>query len=355
MSPCRHFIPPPFHDRRPNLVAPVRTDPSGLTGPTPGQARGPHWRRTSRGLHVPASADRDDVEQRTVEAAAVLPGVGGVTGWAALRWHGGTWFDRRTGKGEDLPVDLATCYDDIRNQPGIHVIQERLGPSELIVSDGLRTTSPARSVCLMMRYARDVREAVVIADMAAFSDLVSRDELAAYFVQCSGWTGIPQARDALLLMDENSWSPWETWLRLVWRLDAGFPSPLSNRPIFDRAGNHVATPDLLDLESGTYGEYDGGLHLEGKQRSRDIARADRLRNLGLEGFTILATEIPHPEHAIQRMIDARRRARWEPESRRQWAVELPPWWTPTHTVELRRRLTARQRDRWLRRRRSMAG
>ncbi len=297
---------------------------------------------------MPASVDPDIVEQRIVEAAAVLPRVGGVTGWASLRWQGGSWFDGRIGREENLPVDLATCYDDIRNQPGIHVIQERLGPSELIVVDGLRTTLPVRSVCLMMRYARDVRQAVAVADMAAFSDLVSTAELAAYLVRCSGWTGIPQARAALLLMDENSWSPWETWLRLVWRLDAGFPPPLSNWPIFDRAGNHVATPDLLDLESGTYGEYDGGLHLEGKQRSRDIAREGRLRNLGLEGFTILATEIPHPEQAVQRMTDARRRARWEPESRRRWTADLPPWWTPTHTVELRRQLTARQRERWLR-------
>ena len=32
--------------------------------------------------------DSDSVEQRIVEAAAVLPSYGGVTGWAALRWAG---------------------------------------------------------------------------------------------------------------------------------------------------------------------------------------------------------------------------------------------------------------------------
>ena len=64
-------------------------------------------------------------------------------------------------------------------------------------------------------------------------------------------------------MDENSWSPWETLDATGVGTQAGYPKPLSNRPIFDHMGRHIATPDLLDLESGTYGEYDGSLHLAG--------------------------------------------------------------------------------------------
>ena len=74
----------PFHVRRPRLVRPVRVDPEGLTGPTRGQARGPGWRRTSQGLHVPAGVDVTP-EQRIVEAAAVLRKDEAVAGWAALR------------------------------------------------------------------------------------------------------------------------------------------------------------------------------------------------------------------------------------------------------------------------------
>lgn len=330
-------------------MSPVRIDPLGLQGPTEGQARGCHWRRTGHGLYVPATADQTDVEQRIVEAAAVLPEVGGITGWASLRWLGCPWFDGLDPTGASrLPVDLATCYQDVRDQDGFVVHQERLGPTELMVRDGLRSTSAVRSLCFLMRYARNVREAACFADMAAYSDLVSIAEATAYFLEHPGWTGIPQAREALLLMDENSWSRWETWMRIVWKLDAGFPAPLCNRPIFDLAGGHVATPDLLDVESGTYGEYDGAVHLPGKQRARDVARANDLRNIGLEGFTILSADIAHPELAVQKMADARRRARWEPDSRRQWTHELPRWWTPTHTVQLRRQLTSRQRERFLR-------
>lgn len=349
MPKREHFVPPPLHERRAGLVRPVRIDPRGLTGPTEGQARGPHWRRTSRGLYVPATLDQSDVEQRIAEAAAVLPPVGGVTGWASLRWAGGVWFDGLDlGGRSQLPVDLATCYQDIRSQDGFVVHQERLGPGELVVLDGIRSTTAVRALCFMMRYARNVREATRAADLAAFSDLVSIAEAAAYHAAHPGWTGIPQARSALLLVDENSWSGWETWMRLVWRLDADFPPPLSNRPVFDRAGNHIATPDLLDVESGTYGEYDGALHLPGKQRARDVARANKLSNFGLEGFTILSADIPQPEQAVQKMVDARRRAQWEPEYRRRWTIEPPPWWTPTHTVELRRQLDTETRARLLR-------
>jgi hypothetical protein len=345
-----HFIPSSFRER-PSLVPPARIDPLGVVGPTPGQARGPQWRRSSRGLYVPSYVDATVVEQRILEAAAVLPPVGGVTGWAGLRWMGGEWFDGLDPRGPGhLPVDLATCYQDIRTQAGFVVHQERLGPSELVRYDGLTCTSAVRSLCFLMRYARSLREATSFADLAAYSDLVSIAEATDYFLAHPGWTGIPQARDALALADENSWSRWETWMRLVWELDAGFPRPLCNRPVFDLDGNHIATPDLLDVESGTAGEYDGAVHLQGAQRSRDAERENRLRNVGLEPFVAFASDLPRPERAIRRMADARNRARWEPESRRRWTIKPPPWWIPTHTVEQRRQLNTSQRARLLRRR-----
>jgi hypothetical protein len=283
----------------------------------------------------------------------VVPDVGGITGWASLCWLGGVWFDGLAQDGRTpLPVDLATCYADIRSQDGFIVHQERLGPRELLEHDGLRTTVPVRSLCFMMRYARDLQQAVTFADLAMYSDLVSIAELTEYCLAHPGWTGIPLAREALPLLDENSWSRWETWMRLVWVQHAGFPTPLSNRPIFDRAGRHIATPDLLDEESGSYGEYDGSLHLLGTARARDVTRENDLRNLGLEGFTILSSDIAHPERAVQKMTDARRRAKWESASQRRWTTELPWWWTPTHTVEMRRNLTESQRARLLRRRAS---
>lgn len=284
----QHFRPPEFHPSRPGLVAPVRLDPSGAAGPTVAQARGPGWRRTSYGYYVPSYVDGEVVEQRILEASAVLPSYGGVTGWAALRWMGAHWFSGLGPGGVELPVCLATGATVIREQPGIQPSTERLDPRDLTSHDGLRLTSAVRSVCFEMRYAPSERRAVVDLDMAAYSDLVSIAELREFADRHSGWTGIPQCRSALPHADENSWSPREVMMRSVWTMDAGLPRPLCNVPIFDRTGRHVGTPDLLDPLAGVIGEYDGSLHLEGRQRHKDVSREGEFRSLGLEYATMLA-------------------------------------------------------------------
>jgi hypothetical protein len=47
----------------------------------------------------------------------------------------------------------------------------------------------------------------------------------------NGWTGVPKARTALGFAVENSWSPAETLMRWVWKVDAERRSPLCNMPI----------------------------------------------------------------------------------------------------------------------------
>ncbi len=206
--PLRVVYDDPLAAARAKVVTPSRVDPTGLAGPTRGQSQGSHWRRSSRGLFVPTSVDGTVVEQRIAEAAAVLPPVGGVTGWAGLRWAGARWFGGSTGRGDSgLDVDIATCYSDIRSQPGFRVWQERLSPLELELVDGIRMTTAIRSLFFCMRYARSVRQAVRVIDLAAYSDVCSIGEAQPYALAHPGWTGVPQAREALALADENSWSP----------------------------------------------------------------------------------------------------------------------------------------------------
>jgi hypothetical protein len=347
------FRPPAFHPNRLTLVAPVRLDPRGLTGPTTAQARGPHWRRSSRGLYVPAEVDDQDPAQRIVEAAAVLPGYGGVTGWGALHWLGCRWFDGLVRDGRALrDVCLATGDIHIRAQHGIAICEEKLDPRDLTVADGLRVTTALRSVLFEMRYAPDERMAVVALDMAMYSDVVSTTEISAYAEAHSSWTGIPQAREAVPFSDENAWSPYEVLMRLIWQFDAGRPRPSCNTPIFDRSGAHIATPDLLDCEAGVVGEYDGSLHLAGRQRARDLKREHALRSVGLEYVTMVAADLADPSDFIWRLRAAYDRARNPSESQRAWTIVPPSWWTPTRTVTQRRALDPWQRDRLLRHRRA---
>jgi hypothetical protein len=342
------FQPQDFHPDRPGVVAPVRVDPRGLTGPTRAQARGPDWRRTSQGFYVPSWVDDDSAEQRIVEAAVRLPRYGGVTGWGALRWLGGRWFGGRDPAGGHLAVMLATGGLHVRPQPGIEICEEKLDPVDLTTVDGLRVTRATRAVCFAMRYADSVHDAVTVLDMAAYSDLVSIDELTAYALAHPAWTGIPQCRDAIPYADENAWSPAEVDMRWTWEVEAGRPRPLCNVPVFSRSGRHIATPDLVDPVAGVVGEYDGPLHLVGKQRARDLRREADLRAVGLEYVTMVGPDRRESGPFIFRLHGAYGRARYEPEADRAWTIEPPSWWTPTTTVADRRRLTDSQRRRVLR-------
>lgn len=294
---------------------------------------------------MPAWVDDQSVEQRIVEAAAHLPRYGGVTGWAALRWMGGRWFG---GAGRDGTLTTGDLH--ARGRPGVAICEEKVNPSELDVVDGLRVTTAVRSVCFAMRYAPSVRAAVAALDMAAYSDLVSIDELQDYALAHPGWTGIPQCRDAIPHADENAWSPTETDLRWTWSVEIGFPRPLCNRPVFDLAGRHIGTPDLIDPDLGVVGEYDGALHLAGARRAKDIRREAAYRAVGLECVTMVAPDRLDPTAFSERLRQAygRARARAGRGTGRGWSVEPPPWWISTSTVAARRQLTQRQRDRLLR-------
>jgi len=301
---------------------------------------------------VPSHVSNENVEQRIVEASAVVPEGLGITGWAGLSWLGGRWFDGTTAAGERRPVTIAIGTHDIRPQPtyGIAVTGEGLWRRMAIVHDGLRITQAVWSVSFEMRYAEGWRKAVVALDMAAYNDLVSLEEQAEFFTHQNGWTGIPQARKALPFADENSWSPAETLMRLVWVVDAELPPPLCNRPIFDLRGRHLGTPDLIDPETGLMGEYDGPDHLARAQRARDVKRADLLRAHDLESVTMVAEDFQDVDAYLRRLREGRRRAERHPAEQRTWTIEPPSWWTPTVTVAQRRALTAEQRERFLRHR-----
>ena len=330
-------------------MVPIRTDPTGLVGPTPGQARGPHWRRTGQGFYVPAHVE-PSTDQRIVEAAAVLRNGEAVTGWAALHWMGAAWFDGAAGPTSLRDVPLLARRD--RAAPtGAAVSQEFLHPDEITTIDGVPVTSAVRSVVHEMRFARTLGDAIVALDMACYSDLVSLGEVAAYVGALGPVTGVQQARDALAHGEENSWSPQETRMRGVWKGWTDIEHPLCNRPVFSLGGRHVGTPDLVAPALGLVGQYNGSDHLSLAAAAADTKKDAAYRDLGLETVTMLATDWNDVGDFLERLEAAAGRAA-ERTGTPLWTLDEPAWWTPTHTVELRRGLRGPSRQRLLRYRRT---
>lgn len=336
--------------QRSGVVVPVRPDATGRAGPTPKQVRGTRWRRTSPGLYVPTSADATRPDQRIVEAAAGLPSGAGVTGWAALHWLGVPWFDGRGPDGFTLrPVPVA-LHDrrTIAHRPDVLRSEDWLFADDLFEHGGIVLTRPERSITYEARRARQLVRAVQIIDMALASDVVDLDELHDYIARLPSRPGIRLTRTAAAIADENVWSPQESTMRIVWRVEARRPPPLCNAPIFDLDGNHLLTPDLFDPEAGVAGEYNGAIHLERPIHRRDLEREELYRAHGIEVVTMMSVDRRDTHAFVGRLGAAYQRASARSQAR-TWTLQQPDWWVDTSTVALRRALDAEQRARWLRR------
>lgn len=294
-----------------DLVRPVPVDPTGRSGPTVGQARGPRWRRTSPRFYVPSSVDRGLVEQRILEESLRLPRGGVVTGWAALRLAGGGIFDGLSADGRtllDVPLLLPPGID-IRRGPGYQVRRERLEAEETTVLCGVPCTRPLRAVFDEARRRRDARGAVEAIDMTLAAGLVGDAALRTFVMGKAGWPGSRLVAAALPLVDGRSRSPRETALRLVWMLDAGLPRPLCNWPVADASGRPIGTPDLLCEELAVVVEFDGADHRSRSRHRVDVRREDLFRRAGLEHVAFVGADLDDTDLVVDRLHAAVDRAR----------------------------------------------
>lgn len=300
-------------------VLPVRVDPSGSAGPTRAQARGPTWRRSSYGFYVPAAVDANRPEQRAAEASVMVPR-GAVTGWAALRLHGGAFFDGLASDGRTrLPVMVVSPGEARRARSGIQVFAGRLPGDELVVTHGVRCTTAARALLDQMRGAPELTEAVVAVDMALAAELVTLAEMTAYADQSPSQHGVSRVRRAVLLASDLSRSPQEVRARMIW-LDSGLPKPLVNPAVYDSDGVLLGYPDLLDPETGLVCEYDGADHRDARRHSDDVRREAGFRAHGLDVTRLTGADIRDRARAAARLLDAYQRAKHNSSRPRSWTL-----------------------------------
>lgn len=316
------------------VVWPVRIDPTGRNGPTRGAANGPKWRRSSEGFYVPASVELTS-PQRIAEAVPLLPAGGAVTGWAALLPREVAFLDglRPDGRTQLAVRLLVGPGAGRRTRPGVAFLQDRL--DEVHRVRGIPCTPTRRAVFDEMRAQESVREAVVVMDMVAAAEVMSIARMQVYVESRAGWNGVRQVRAALRLADERSASPPESRLRMVWLLDARLPVPLVNRPVFDRHSGHLlGYPDLLDEEAGLVVEYDGDDHRRARRHSSDVGREARFRGVDLEVTRVTSLDLLDRPALVNRLVEARSRAKFLPSSRRAWTLQRPRWFNERPPVDV---------------------
>ena len=184
---------------RRGIVVPRPPDPTGVSGPTPGQARGPRWRRVAPGLYVPVDTDSTGRDQRIVEALAGLPPDAAVTGWASLGWRRARWFDGLAPDG-CTPLAVPVALDrrrGVRRRAGVELTEDWLLPHDVVLVDGLPTTIPERAVAFEACRARSLAAAVVTVDMAAASDVVDLETLVDYAARLGARPGVRRFREAI--------------------------------------------------------------------------------------------------------------------------------------------------------------
>ena len=295
-----------------------------VDGPTRAQARSSRWRRSSPRRYVPASVALT-VEQRILEAAQRLVGGGAVSGWASLRLAGANLSD---GLGPDgtsvLPVPLVVpTTANLRPGPGSVRHRMLLPASEVVERHGVPCTVVPRAVLDGVRWASDEREGVVIVDVALAAGLTSISRLTAYAGRLGRAPGVTRFRRALSLANDRSRSPNETRMRLIWRLDGGFPEPRCNWPIADLDGRRIGRPDLLVDALAVVGEFDGADHRGARVRSTDFGKESDYRDVGLEVFRVTGSDLANRTLVLGRMRAAVRRAA-ESGRPRAWMVGVDP-------------------------------
>ena len=243
-------------------------------------------------VYVPEFAELA-ISDRARAAVMWSKGRGVVAGATASALHGARWVD------DEAPVELLW-----RNQhapTGVLTRNERFEADEVMVVDGIRVTTPARTALDLGRHLpRD--DAVARLDALAVATKVSAADVEALLVRYRGSRGARRARDAIELMDAGGTSPKESWLRLLIH-DAGLPKPKTQFMVHNGDHYPLAYLDLAWVEYSVAVEYDGDQHRTDRQQYRkDVSRLQMLERMGWIVIRVLAGE--HPMDVLQRIRHA---------------------------------------------------
>jgi hypothetical protein len=233
-----------------------------------------------------------NLRQRAVEAWLWSHRQGVIAGLTAAAWHGSKWVDDR------LPVEL--IWSNARPPRAVRTHDVRLRPTEYGLVAGLPVTTPQRTAFDLGR-RKPMGAAIAQLDALMRATGIKVGEVSEIADQHRGARGLRQLEMALGLVDVDSQSPKETWLRLL-LIEAGLPRPTTQIPVITADG----TACYLDLgweELMVAAEYDGEQHrVDPWQYRKDIRRREALDRLGWVVIRVIAAD--RPADIIARVRDA---------------------------------------------------
>ena len=250
---------------------------------------GPQFARTTYGFYRRAGSEETSA-QRILDAVAGLPAGALIAGWAAAYVRGVDaldGLDDHTMARLPVPV-LLPPGQRRRSTNGIDYRQTSRHASGRLVG-GIPVTTISRTTVDLALRAPDVTEAVVGLDAILGARLLTYPQLQQLAGRLPGRRGVHQARRAMELARVGVASTWESRLRIFAAVELGWPDLKPNRAVFDRHGQLLGVPDLLDVEAGLALEYDGARwrtertagHRDRAQHREDNAREERLERAGL--------------------------------------------------------------------------
>jgi hypothetical protein len=224
-----------------------------------------------------------------------------VTGVAASALHGAQWVD------DDAVIELR--FDCSRPPRGIVARDETLFDEEITHIAGIPVTTAARTAFDLGRFLPR-RQALVRLDALMRATPFSPQDVKLLDKRHPGARGVRQLRELLPLVDGGAMSPRETWLRLLF-IDAGFPKPTTQIPVFDEEGRFVR---ILDLGWDTFmvaAEYDGDQHRTDRaQYVKDLKVWPTLQRLGWDVVRVIKED--RDDDVVARAYRAMVERGWKP-------------------------------------------
>lgn len=174
--------------------------------------------------------------------------------------------------------------------------------------DGMHVTTAART-------AFDIgRRLELVAGVQRVDSLMNATDVKAGDIESvaalhPGVRGLRQLRRTLDLVDGGAESPYESLTRLLF-VQAGFPRPETQIPVFDKYGVLVAVIDMGWRDYLVGVDFEGAHHwTDPRQRRRDDERYMRLPELGWTDFRVTSSMVHHAPRAILNRVGGARSAR----------------------------------------------